>query len=196
MQNGIKKLYEKIQKLLEELIPDEWKEIYLYASILNGKNGEMYFYYYQKRLIKTNPISCYEIAYKFGIDEEKYNNALKKLYGYIKSLNNYMNPKWTNLTIVIKNSIFSVQYNYNDITHSKYTDEQRRIIWGYKYLHIPIDSMNAIDRALVESYKAEPALEPTVYSEPFYGSKRYNRELKQETKDKDSNEVKNQILKY
>ena len=114
MEKGVANLYEEIQKLLTELIPESWKEIYLYASSIKGKKGEMYFYYYQKKLIRTKPINCYEIAYKFGIDEEKYNEALAKLYKLIKQLNNYMNPKWTNITIIIKDNVFSIQYNYND----------------------------------------------------------------------------------
>lgn len=195
MQKGVKGLYEKIQKLLTELIPESWKEIYLYASSVRGRKGEMYFYYYQKKIIKTKPINCYEIAYKFGIDEEKYNEALAKLYDYIKQLNNYMNPKWTNITIIIKNNVFSIQYNYNDLIHSKYNDDQRRILWGYKYLHIPLESMNVAERIFVENYKPEPSLEPTVYSEPFYGSRRYKEEKKESTED-DENEVKNQILKH
>ena len=87
MQNGVKNIYAKIQKLLIGLVPENWKSIYLYASVLNGKNGEMYFYYFPKKIIKSKPINCYEVPDRFGIDDIAYTNGLKKLYNYIKLLN-------------------------------------------------------------------------------------------------------------
>ena len=76
MQDKIQNLYEEIQKLLIKLVPDTWKSICLYASVLENKNGEMYFYYFPKRLIKANPVNCYEVPEKYGIDEEAYNKSL------------------------------------------------------------------------------------------------------------------------
>ena len=202
MQNGTKKLYGKIQKLLVGLIPENWRSIYLYASVINGKNGEMYFYYYPKKIIRTNPINCYEVPNKFGIDDELYNKSLKKLYSYIKELNVYSFPKWTNITIIIKDNAFTIEFKYNDLVNSPYDDEQRRIIWGYKYLNIPIESLSLTDRALIETYKDDSEIKPTVYSEALYigGNKSQtdrNQNNKYEKENTDENKtVTNQILKF
>ena len=83
MQNEVRKMYQKVQKLLISLIPENWKSIYLYASVINDKGGEMYFYYLPKKIIKTKPINCYEIPDRFGINENTYNNSLGKLYNYL-----------------------------------------------------------------------------------------------------------------
>lgn len=194
MQNGVKRLYGKIQKLLIGLVPENWKSIYLYASVLNGKNGEMYFYYFPKKIIKTRPVNCYEVPNKFGIDEMEYNNGLKKLYSYIKGLNDFSFPRWTNVTIIIENDVFTIEYKYNDIIKSPYNDEQRRLVWSNKYLKIPIESLSITEKALIETYNEEAPIKPIVYSEPIIKNKKgaSARDISQE---EDNNSI-NQILKY
>lgn len=202
MQDGVKKLYGKIQKLLISLVPENWRSIYLYASVINGKNGEMYFYYYPKKIIKTNPVNCYEVPNKYGIDDESYNKGLKKLYSYIKQLNSFSFPRWSNITIIIKDNTFTAELRYNNIVNSPYSDEQRRLLWSYKYLQIPLESLSLGDRILIETYKDECEIKPTIYTEPLYISKgRHLVDSKghYETKENEQIEktsVKNQILKY
>ena len=200
MQNGVKKQYSKIQKELISLIPENWESICLYASVINGVKGEMYFYYFPKKLIKSKPVNCYEVANKFGIEDAKYNRKLKKLYDDIKELNTYSFPKWTNITIVIKNNIFTIECRYNDLVNSPYTDEERRLIWSCKYLNTPMESISLKDRALIQTYNDDSSINPTVYSE-FLNFGEDNRELEEKPKIKyvenDENQVvKNRILKY
>lgn len=165
MQNEVKIIYKKIQKALISLIPENWKSIYLYASVINETGGEMYYYYFPKKIIKTRPINCYEVPDRFGINEDSYNNSLAKLYEYIKDLSRLSRPKWTNLTIVIENNIFTVEYHYNELIQSKYNDEQRRIVWLYKYLKTPIESLSQENRILIDSYKEETRIQPRIYTE-------------------------------
>ena len=163
----IQNIYKEVQNILFSLIPEKWEGIYLYATVINGR-GEMYFYYFPKKpILKTKPINCYEIARKFGIDEEQYNILLSRLYEKIKELNNLSARKWTNLTISIVNCMFTVEYNFNDLTRSLYTDEQRHIYWEYKYLHTPIDSMNKKEQNLIKYYQEEGE-KPLVYTEGIY----------------------------
>ena len=163
----VQKIYKEIQNILFSLIPEKWESIYLYASVIKGR-GEMYFYYFPKRtILKAKPISCYEVAQKFGIDEEQYNILLSRLYEEIKKLNNLSIRKWTNITISIANCLFTIEYNFNDLTHSKYTDEQRHIYWEYKYLRMPLDSMNKKDQSLV-IYFQEESEKPLIYNEGIY----------------------------
>lgn len=163
----VQKIYKEIQNILFSLIPEKWESIYLYASVIKGR-GEMYFYYFPKRtILKTKPINCYEVAQKFGIDEEQYNIYLSKLYEKIKELNNLSSRKWTNLTISIVNCLFTVEYHFNDLIHSLYTDEQRHIYWEYKYLHTPIESMSKQNQILVRYYE-EKNEKPLIYIEGIY----------------------------
>ena len=199
MQDGVKKLYQKIQKQLIGLVPENWKSVYLYASVINGRNGEMYFYYYPKKIIKTNPINCYEVPNKFGIDEESYNRNLKKMYNYIKQLNSFSFPRWTNITIILTNSTFTIEYKYNNIVNSPYSDEQRRVLWSYKYLKIPLESLSLGDKILIETYKDDSEIRPTVYTEPLFNrkEKKNKQEKVQEMQEVLENmQVTNQILKY
>lgn len=196
MQNEIKKIYSKIQKLLVNLIPENWKSIYLYASVVNGKSGEMYFYYFPKKLIKTNPVNCYDVPNNFLINESAYNKSLQKLYSYIKSLNQITKPKWTNITIIIKNNLFTIEYHFDDITKSRYSDDERRILWCYKNLELPIESLNDKQRLLIEGYKEETKIRPIFYTEEM----KHDNTSFDETDEVDENsanerEIKNQILK-
>lgn len=174
-KNEAKKLYQKIQKILFRLIPEKWESLYLYASVINGR-GEMFFYYFPKKIFKAKPVSCYEVANKFGINENQYNMILSQLYEKIKLLNNLSARKWTNITISIVNCLFSVEYNYNDLIHSKYTDEQRHIYWEYKYLHTPIESMSKQNQNLVRYYEEEN-IKPTIYTEGIYIEKNESKTI-------------------
>ena len=163
----VQKIYKEIQNILFSLIPEKWESLYLYASVIKGR-GEMYFYYFPKKtILKTKPINCYEVAQKFGIDEEQYNIYLSKLYEKIKELNIMSARKWTNLTISIVNCLFTVEYHFNDLIHSLYTDEQRHIYWEYKYLHTPIESMSRQNQILVRYYD-EKEEKPLIYTEGIY----------------------------
>lgn len=180
MQNEIKKLYKKITQLLMSLIPENWKSIYLYASVINGKSGEMYFYYFPKKFIKTNPVNCYDVPDKFLINENAYNKNLQKLYGYIKNLNQITSPKWTNITINIQNNFFTIEYHFDNLVMSKYSDEERRIIWCYNNLKIPKESLTEEQRDVIEKYSKEKKIEPLIYSE--WIEKSYRNETIQEEK--------------
>lgn len=165
MQSEIQNIYSNIENLLVRLVPEKWESIYLYASVMERRRGEMYFYYFPKKILKVNPVNCYQVPDKFGIDEHSYNQSLEKLYRLIQSLNVIMVPKWTNITISIENGMFKIEYNYNEIEQSKYSDEERRIVWGYRHLHIPIEKMNLKEKALIETYNDEARIKPSVYTE-------------------------------
>ena len=164
----VEKLYKELQTILFRLIPEKWESLYLYASVIGGR-GEMFFYYFPKKtFLKPKPVNCYEIANKFGISEEQYNIGLRELYDKIKQLNNLSIKKWTNITISIVNCLFTIEYNYNNILNSRYTDEQRRIYWEYKYLNRPIESFNKQDQEFIKNYKEKSNIKPSFYTEGIY----------------------------
>lgn len=188
----IKSLYAKIQTQLFYMIPEKWDKIYLYASIVEKANniqtGEMFFYYFPKGILKRNPINVYEIPYIYNIDEESYNILANKLYETIKELRREFEKEglkiWSNLTISIANLKFNIEYDYEDLNTSKYTNEERHIIWNYKYLDFPIERLSKKDRKMLENYLIEEKLlnkEVGTYSEGMYNFKvhniiEYNRE--------------------
>lgn len=157
-------LYKDLQISISRLIPEKWESIYLYASVIPGRNGEMYFYYYPKKVLKHNPINCYEIVSKFGLNEYQYNEALDKLYEKIKMLNSFARRKWTNLTISFENDTFSVEYHFDNISRSMYTDEQRRLIWSYRFLKRPLNTLSKEDVALIQNYKEVAPIKPILYT--------------------------------
>lgn len=188
----IKSLYAKIQTQLFYMIPEKWDKIYLYASIVEKANniqtGEMFFYYFPKGILKRNPINVYEIPYIYNIDEEAYNTLTNKLYETIKELRREFEKEglkiWSNLTISIANLKFNIEYDYEDLNTSKYTNEERHIIWNYKYLDFPIERLSKKDRKMLENYLIEEKLlnkEVGTYSEGMYNFRvhniiEYNRE--------------------
>lgn len=158
--NRLKNIYSKIQTKLFYMIPEKWEKIYLYASIIDEQNskekGEMFFYYFPKGILKKNPINVYEIPSKFNIEEEAYMKLVNKLYDQIKELKKEYEDAgeklWTNITISIEGFKFNIEYNYEDLSKSKYKNYDRHIIWKYKYLQLPLESFNKKDRNIIENY--------------------------------------------
>lgn len=175
----MKKWYRQIQEKLFFMIPEKWSKIYLYASVVEQLNhlqtGEMFFYYFPKGILKKNPVNVYEIPLKFSIEEETYFALADELYSLIKQSREQLikeeQKPWTNITICIENAKFVVKYNYQDLLHSEYSSYDRHIIWRYKYLQTPIESLNKEDRKKLENYleKAKfEEIEEQTYTEPIY----------------------------
>ena len=155
-----KVLYLEIQKKLFYIIPERWDSIFLYTSIIDvpgGKpDGELYFYYFPKGIIKKKAVNCYEVPSLFDIDEEDYSELINDLYKIMKALrDNYFKKKgrkWTNASISIENYQFRVEYGFEDLKKSNYTSYERHIIWRYKYLKEDLDSYSKKDKKIIEKY--------------------------------------------
>lgn len=216
-KTNLKNLYSSIRDLLFKMIPERWDSIYLYASVMEDKlkkeSGEMFFFYYPKSVIKKNPVNVYEIPTKFNINEEKFMNLAQKLYSLIKQLRheclNVDKTLWSNITISIENVEFLVEYNFDDLKNSLYTDEERRIIWKYKYLDYPIEKLNKQEKSALKRYLEEEDMGQhgvTIYSETFYQKHihndiQYNQEQENYVQEKveeqkENVEVKSQILRW
>lgn len=181
MQKEVIKIFKDIYTSILGLIPEKWDKICLYASSSKDLKGEMFFYYFPKKIIKPKPINCYEVPNKFDIDEFTYNEELYKLYNKIKELKEALNSNWTNVTIVINKKNIIAQFYFNDLKNTKYSNEDRHMIWQYKYLNCPIDSFSKDKQIMINSYKEESNIMPTVIS--------YN------ISDLEAEEIKNPILK-
>lgn len=142
------------------MIPEKWDKIYLYASITNQINnlqtGELYFYYYPKGILKKNPVNVYEIPSKFSLDEEMYLQLVE-------------------VTIKIEDFKFIVEYSYEDLLHSEYSNSDRHIIWVYENLNKPLESFNKSERNIISKYLLENHNEKKdIYSEPIYKNHNFN----------------------
>lgn len=156
----IKEIYEDIQKKIFYMIPEKWDKLYLYSSIIdmpkNVKSGELFFYYVPKGVLKKKPINVYEIPNKFNLDENEYLKLVELLYSKIKELREAFiksgQEAWSNVTIIIYNSRFRIEYDYENLKNSDFTSYERHIIWRYKYLEIGPEQVNKKDKEILKRY--------------------------------------------
>ena len=157
----IKEMYEDIQRRIFYMIPEKWDKMYLYASVsdlIDGhKTGELFFYYIPKGIFKKNPVNVYEIPQKFNLDEKKYLKLVNILYEKIVELRQEFKkieivPTWTNLTIMIEGIKFKVEYDYEDLSKSKFSSYERHIIWRYNYLGSRPEQLNKKEKEIIERY--------------------------------------------
>lgn len=157
----IKEMYEDIQRRIFYMIPEKWDRMYLYASVsdlVDGhKTGELFFYYIPKGILKKNPVNVYEIPQKFNLDEKEYLKLVNILYEKIVDLREEFKkveivPTWTNLTMTIQGIKFQVEYDYEDLSKSKFSSYERHIIWRYNYLRIKEEQLNKQEKEIIERY--------------------------------------------
>ena len=159
VENDIRSLHKEIQKNIIVMLPEKYKKVCLYASVLDGKslsNGEMFFYYFPSGILKKNPINVYEIPKIFDVEEEQYIKLERVLYESIKKLKRYCvtveQNLWSNLTIIMEETKYHVEYNYDDLMNSEFDNYSRHLIWRYKYLDMPIESYTKKEREVIERY--------------------------------------------
>lgn len=160
--NKIKEMYEDIQKRLFYMIPEKWESLYLYASIIEDEEdqtkGELFFYYIPKGIFKKKPVNVYEIPSKFNLDENEYCSLIDILYKKIKEIREEFKQTeiiteiWSNLTLTIKESKFKVEYDYEDLLKSNYSNYERHIIWRYKYLRITEEQLTKEEKQIISRY--------------------------------------------
>lgn len=214
-------IYEAIRKQLFRMIPEKWDRIYLYASIIQRANqletGEMFFYYFPKGLLKRSPVNVYEIPNRFNIEENSYMILVDKLYSTIKELKREFEEagerKWTNITIKIENFKFIVEFNYENLLHSKYSSYERHLIWRYNYLSTPLEFLSRKDKKLILNYISEKQFQNEdiqIYTEPMYKKSvhntiKYNQNVKTdlnkfsktlEQQNEENKRKKSQILNF
>lgn len=156
----IKEIYEDIQKKIFYMIPEKWDKLYLYSSIIdmpkNVKSGELFFYYVPKGVLKKKPVNVYEIPNKFNLDEGEYLKLVELLYSKIKELREEFiksgQEAWSNVTMIIQNSRFRIEYDYENLKNSDFTSYERHIIWRYKYLEIGPEQVNKKDKEVLKRY--------------------------------------------
>ncbi|MCY8486949.1 antitoxin YezG family protein [Bacillus atrophaeus] len=129
-------LYQRIANQINEIIPSEWENVYLYAEILDD-SSEVYFYF---NIPGENEfLYSHNIPEHFDVSEDIYDDLLIELQESFEELRqeyNENNPQiWTNLTLKLdRTGQFSIDYNYEDVIASELNGSQRKAIWVYKNL--------------------------------------------------------------
>lgn len=215
----LKMAHEEVQKKIFVMLPEKWDRLYLYASVIDHFNrmqtGEMFFFYYPRGVLKKRPVNVYEVPMKFDIDEKQYFRLADDLYESIKKLRkeciaNKEKP-WNYLTISIEKIKYKVEYGYEELNSSEEAINERHIIWTYKYLNLPYESLNRNEKKVIDKYLKSPKEETFTFELPLYtrekGSsveeiKELEKRMKYVTEDKieemeyiNSHIPKSQILK-
>ena len=192
----IKKVYSELQKQLFYLIPEKWDRIYLYASVeekIKGiETGELFFYYFPKGILKKNPVNVYEVPNKFNLNEEEYVKLVEVLYNEVKRIWVIYKDKkhrlWHSITIRIEGLKFEIEYNYDELDSTKFSDIDKHIIWKYNNLKLPDEAYSSQDRKIIRKYINEniyfsPDIETyseSIYKNPVKKILDYNKENKRQ----------------
>ena len=154
----MEELYTKIVQKVDEMIPEYWKDVYIYAEIDENYASTIFFYYYSKE--EEEYIYSLEIDKIFEIDkkeEEKKENELRKYFKDLKDEFKANNQEvWTNLTMYVReDGEFKIEYDYREIIDA-YVEY---IIWKYKYLGIEPENNGRRPYKIIENYKKQLELE-------------------------------------
>lgn len=214
---NIKELYEDIQRRIFKMIPEKWDSLYLYASVMEGQKetGEMFFYYIPKGIFKKKPVNVYEIPSKFNIDESEYLKLVDNLYAKIKDLRQEfkkleLGETWSNVTIIIHNARFMVEYDYEDLKDNPLSSYERHVIWRCKYLGISFEQLNKEEKDILRKYASGPKIlarveryEASIYIKDLNNVITYDTQGKTDVNNEEANEqeyvkkdksIRNQIL--
>lgn len=151
----MEQLYQKIAEKINDMIPSEWMRVTLYAEILDDSR-EVYFFFNTQE--DEEYIYSHDIPEHFQVSNRIYKNMLLDLQDLFDELRDEFKKQssdiWTNLTLNLdRNGEFSIDYDYEDVLASKYTDTERQVIWEYK--HLGITPISESKRKFLEQYLNE-----------------------------------------
>ncbi|MBH0156653.1 DUF600 family protein [Fictibacillus sp. 5RED26] len=149
----IGKIYEAIANKLNEIVPDSWKNIYMYGEVLDD-SSEVYFYFSSQT--SKELVYGHDIPEIFNVDKKIYKQLLRELLKDVSNL--YIGYKenneevWTNFTFYLDHTgEFKIEFNYEDILNCPYTSSERQVIWEYEVLHLEPNSER--DKELIRKDK-------------------------------------------
>jgi len=145
-------LYQQIAEMVNDIIPEEWSKVYVYAEVQEDVS-KVDFHYYPEG--KENPVYVLEISDLFEIDEDYLDNLRNKLSDCFEELwNEFVRNNedvWTNSTFILdRTGEFKIDYVYEDL--SKVDDFERQVIWRFKYLGIEPPKEKKRARQIYERY--------------------------------------------
>ena len=106
--------------------------------------------------MKQNPVNVYEIPNKFNLNEDEYIKLVEKLYKEIKKIRDLFKKEqtriWQSVTIRIERVKFEIEYNFEDMTYTQYSNSDRHIIWKYNNLKLPLEYFSSKEQKLIRKY--------------------------------------------
>jgi uncharacterized protein (TIGR01741 family) len=148
----MEEIYNDLARILDEMIPEDWSEIYLYAQLAESMYT-MYFFYYTKN--KEKLVYSFDIPKNYEIDEDEFDSLRDKMKESFKHLQNEFiknnQEPWTNLTLTIKetNKLY-VDYGYDDV--SAIDPFEQQVIWRYEVLGNDLSSQSNLAKKILEKH--------------------------------------------
>jgi uncharacterized protein (TIGR01741 family) len=150
--NVMEDIYGRIANILNEMIPEDWDRVYLYAQVSEGVQS-FYFHYYPQG--QNSTVYSPDIVDIFDIDEDSMDTLVLELCNCCKELlEEFKRNKqdlWTNFTLILESiGKFKIDYDYTDL--SQIDDYERQIIWEYQNLGIKPPSERKRDVKILQNY--------------------------------------------
>lgn len=130
----MEQIYQQIANTLVNIIPEEWKKIFLYAEFREGYK-KVFFYYYPET--EGEPVYSLDITDLFNVDEDEFDVLENELYNCFSRLREEFKEQeqeqWTNLTFMLDNTgKMNINYGYEDISERSPVEKQDK--WEAEYL--------------------------------------------------------------
>lgn len=134
IEKYIEEICPKIANILNEIIPEAWQKLYLYAEI-HDFSGTVIFYYYNNKSIK--PIYSLDIPKLYNIDEKYITKYIHEIYFYFDHLRNlfakYKKPKWTSATFILDSTgKMKLDFSYEKLSEDDSIEDLLK--WRKKYI--------------------------------------------------------------
>lgn len=126
--------YQQIGNILVNIIPEEWKEIFLYAEFREGYK-KVFFYYYPET--GGEPVYSLDITDIFNVNDAEFDGLENELYNCFSRLREEFKEQnqeiWTSLTFILDNTgKMKINYGYENISDLSPVEKQDK--WEAEYL--------------------------------------------------------------
>ena len=134
MEKEMNRLYREIAETVNEMIPEEGKEIFLYAEFREGYK-KVFFYYYPES--GGEPVYSLDITDIFNVDDAEFDELENELYNCFSRLREKFKEQnqeiWTSLTFILDNNgKMKINYGYENISDLSPVEKQDK--WEAEYL--------------------------------------------------------------
>ncbi|QIH76481.1 DUF600 family protein [Macrococcoides canis] len=137
-----------------DMIPEEWHELFINGSINKGEGTIFFFYNTKDNKTKWQ----YSATMQFEIDgysSEYYENAWDELFDLGDELQqifiDHNQPIWSNVILhVDENMKLTTEFDYANWDFSKYNEYQKMDYFRHEYLNLPLKH---VDEAFFEEMK-------------------------------------------
>ena len=131
---GMERIYQEVADILVAMIPENWRNIFLYAEMGKGYR-QVFFYYYPKW--REAPVYSLDMTEMFDLEEVEMDSLEVELGAAFERLHDEFidagQESWTNLTFMLdEDGKMKVKFNYEDVSHQDFIE--RQVKWEAEYL--------------------------------------------------------------